>query len=132
VGEARIDADRTQIVQLFANLISNAVKYHKPGSAPVVRIGIVRGEGGAVDAIFVADQGIGFESRYANQIFEPFKRLHTRNEFPGTGIGLAICATVARRHGWRLEVESEPDKGSVFRIMPGTDCRIAHAEAAAE
>lgn len=132
VGDAAIDADRTQLIQLFANLISNAVKYHKPGTAPVVRIGIVPGEGGVVEAIVVADQGIGFEARYASQIFEPFKRLHTRNEFPGTGIGLAICATVARRHGWRIEVESEPDKGSTFRIMPGKDCRTAPVEAAAE
>lgn len=132
VGDACIDADRTQIVQLFTNLISNAVKYHKPGSAPVVRIGIVPGEGSTVESIVIADQGIGFDPRYAGQIFEPFKRLHTRNEFPGTGIGLAICATVARRHGWRIEVASEPDKGSTFRIMPGRDCRIAPAEVAAE
>jgi PAS domain S-box-containing protein len=103
--------ERGQLVQLFQNLLSNAIKYCRR-DAPRIRVSAQRG---ASEWIFeVADNGIGIEPQHLTRIFEVFKRLHTAQEYPGTGIGLAICQRIAVRHGGRIWVTSEPGRGSSF------------------
>jgi light-regulated signal transduction histidine kinase (bacteriophytochrome) len=106
-----VTGDRSQLVQLMQNLIGNGLKYHRDKS-PQVHVSAERkGE----EWIFsVRDNGIGIEPKYYERIFEIFKRLHDQSEYPGTGIGLAVCRRVANRHGGRIWVESEPGCGSVF------------------
>jgi PAS domain S-box-containing protein len=107
-------ADGTQLIQLFQNLIGNAIKYQKPG-VPRVHISAVRN--GAKQWTFsVKDNGLGIEPQYFEKIFGMFQRLHKREEFAGTGIGLAICKKIAERHGSTISVESEPGQGSTFRF----------------
>ena len=110
-----VQADPSQIGQLFLNLIGNALKYHQEGVAPVVNIQNQHSKNGKI-RIVVEDNGIGFDERYVDRIFKPFQRLHGRNEYEGTGIGLAICKKVVERHNGRLEVKSKPDEGSTFII----------------
>jgi PAS domain S-box-containing protein len=103
--------DRLQIYQVFQNLISNAIKF-RTESSPVIHISA---EQKGQDWIFsVSDNGIGISSEFFKRIFLIFQRLHSRNEYPGTGIGLAICKKIVERHGGRIWVESECGKGSVF------------------
>lgn len=106
-----VSGDRSQLVQLMHNLISNALKYH--GVAPP-RIDITARRDGGDWVFCVADNGIGIEARYHERIFEIFRRLHNQQEYPGTGIGLAVCRRVVHRHGGKIWVESEPGKGSRF------------------
>jgi signal transduction histidine kinase len=106
--------DEPQIRQLFQNLISNAIKFRREDVPPEVRIeGEVKGR---FAEISVSDNGIGFDPRYANRIFRVFERLHGRGEYPGTGIGLALCRKIAERHGGSIFVESTPGRGSVFTV----------------
>jgi PAS domain S-box-containing protein len=107
-------ADETQLIQLFQNLVSNAIKY-QPAGAPMVHIGAVRSD--KQRWVFsVQDNGLGIESQYFEKIFGMFQRLHGRGEFAGTGIGLAICKKIVERHGGTLSVESQIGKGSTFRF----------------
>jgi signal transduction histidine kinase len=106
--------DEPQIRQLFQNLISNAIKFRRGDVPPVVRIdGEITGR---FAEISVSDNGIGFDPRYATRIFRVFERLHGRGEYPGTGIGLALCRKIAERHGGSITVDSTPEKGSVFTV----------------
>lgn len=106
-----IMGDRSQLVQLLHNLINNAMKYH--GDAPPLIN--VSAERCADEWCFcVSDNGIGIEKKYQEIIFEVFRRLHTQQEYPGTGIGLAVCRRVAQHHGGKIWVESEPGQGSRF------------------
>lgn len=114
-------ADEGQMTQLFQNLIGNALKFR--GSAPpVIHVGVRRLE--KETRISVRDNGIGMEREYFDRIFVLFQRLHTRTEYPGTGIGLAICKKIVERHGGHISVESEIGKGSTFSFTipdPRTD-----------
>ena len=114
-----IQADELQMQQLFQNLISNALKFHKEDVKPSVRIYPEESGGSNSDGmvqIHVTDNGIGFEEQYLEKIFQPFQRLHSREEFPGSGIGLAICRKIVERHGGTLVAHSEPGEGSDFVI----------------
>jgi PAS domain S-box-containing protein len=106
-------ADSTQLAQVFQNLLSNAVKFR--GEAPCrVWVGATRQDG---EWLFsVRDHGIGLDPRHAQRIFVAFQRLHSRREYPGTGIGLALCKKIIERHGGRIWVESEPGKGAEFHF----------------
>ncbi len=113
VGELPVVmADEAQLVQVIANLIGNAVKYHRAGVPPEVRI-----EGrrvGPMVEFSVADNGIGIEPQYFDRIFEMFRRLHTHDQYEGTGIGLAVVKRIVERHGGQIRVESTPGEGSTF------------------
>ena len=106
-----INADSIQIAQVFQNLISNAIKFRSE-KPPEIRIS-ARQE--ADHWLFsVKDNGIGIDPKYSKRIFEVFKRLHKREEYPGTGIGLSICKKIVERHGGSIWVDSKPGKGSTF------------------
>ena len=107
-----LPVDRGQMVRLFQNLIGNAVKYRKPDHAPKVHIAAE--QKGADWVISIRDNGIGFDPKHASMIFEPFKRLHTADEYPGTGVGLAICRRIIQAQHGRIWAESQPGEGTTF------------------
>jgi len=116
-----ISADPLQMRQLFQNLIGNGLKFHRPDAPPVVRVSAfeVFNKGEAQPIAYelrFADEGIGFEEIYLERIFQVFQRLHGRNEYDGTGMGLAICRKIVERHSGRITATSEPGKGSTFTI----------------
>jgi signal transduction histidine kinase len=114
-GLPTVEADEVQMRQLFQNLISNALKFHKKDTPPVVSIkGKVNDSG--VCEIEVCDNGIGFDEQYAARIFKPFERLHGRSEYEGTGMGLAICRKIVKRHGGEITVKSRPNEGCEFSV----------------
>lgn len=124
----KIEAVPGQIRQLFQNLISNAIKFTRENVAPVIEIKseILRGESIAYSNlnpdkdycfITVKDNGIGFDEQYADKIFELFQRLHTRTEYQGTGIGLAVCKKIVEKHNGQIHVTSKPDEGTVFTLI---------------
>jgi light-regulated signal transduction histidine kinase (bacteriophytochrome) len=104
--------DISQLGQLFQNLIGNAIKYRSLDRPPKIHVS-AREE--FAEWIFsVGDNGIGIESQYFETIFGIFQQLHSREEYGGTGVGLAICRRIVERHRGRIWVESEPDKGATF------------------
>ena len=110
--------DEGQLVQLTQNLVANAIKFHGT-TAPEVHVDAHRGRGEW--DIVVSDNGIGIEPRHAERIFQIFRRLHPASEYPGTGIGLAICRKIVERHGGRIWVESNPGHGAAFHFtLPDT------------
>jgi signal transduction histidine kinase len=109
-----INADPLQMRQLLQNLISNALKFRRPEVSPVVTV--TAELSGENVKIVVSDNGIGFESRYNRRIFRVFERLHGRSEYPGTGIGLALCRKIAERHGGMIVADGEPGVGSTFTV----------------
>jgi signal transduction histidine kinase len=129
IGELPVvAADRMQMGQLLQNLVSNALKFHRDGVRPTVRISaeVVEGErprfpgesaNGRRCLIAVVDNGIGFEPKYAERIFSAFERLHGRSEYEGTGIGLSIARKIAWRHGGELTATSTPGEGSTFTLI---------------
>jgi len=106
-----VSVDRTQMSQVFQNLISNAIKF-RGENTPFIRIWATRKESEWVFS--VSDNGIGLDPSYSETIFEIFKRLHTKEEYPGTGIGLAISRRIIERHGGKIWVKSDIGKGSTF------------------
>jgi PAS domain S-box-containing protein len=110
-----LEVDSSQIQQLFQNLISNSLKYRREGVSPVVKIHSHSVNGNFIDIIF-EDNGIGFEEKYIEQIFEPFKRLHGTSEYEGTGIGLAICKKIVERHYGSITAKSIPEEGATFIV----------------
>lgn len=117
--------DRTQLASLFQNLIGNALKFRREGVAP--RIGVAARADGAFYEFTVQDNGIGIEQKHFERIFTIFQRLHGREQYPGTGIGLALCKRIVERHGGRIWLESTPGAGTVFHFT----LRAASSEGAA-
>jgi signal transduction histidine kinase len=122
-----IDADGTQMRQLIQNLVGNALKFHREGNPPIVRIrsnviseGVPRfsAEATASDrcVITVEDNGIGFDEKYAERVFTAFERLHNRSSYEGTGIGLSIARKIVWRHGGDITATSSPDHGATFTV----------------
>ena len=128
VGELpTIEAEGLQMEQLFQNLLANALKFHREGEPPVVKVtarcyAVQEAAAdedfpdGAFCRIFVEDDGIGFEEKYIDRIFDPFQRLHGRGQYEGTGMGLAICRKIVERHGGRITAESCPGEGATFIV----------------
>ena len=117
-----VPADPTQMRQLFQNLIVNALKF-RGAAPPVIRIGATAREQSHLPAtaragwqIIVADNGIGFDAKYAERIFQPFERLHGRDVYEGTGIGLALCRRIVQRHGGTITADATPGAGACFTI----------------
>jgi signal transduction histidine kinase len=107
-----LQVDLRQIGQLFQNLLSNAMKFRRPGVSPLIHISAVRDNS---DWLFsVSDNGIGIPADQRKRLFQLFQRLHGRSEYPGTGIGLALCKKIVESHGGRIWLESEPEKGCTF------------------
>jgi PAS domain S-box-containing protein len=109
-----VRGDATQLGQLLQNLIANAVKFRAPGRPPRVTLG-ARDDGSGL-RLWVADDGIGIAEAHQERIFKMFARLHGRDEYEGTGIGLALCRRIAERHGGRIWVEPGAAGGSVFHV----------------
>jgi light-regulated signal transduction histidine kinase (bacteriophytochrome) len=109
-----VKANEIQLTQLFQNLVGNAIKYQGPG---IPHIHISAAKNGAPKWIFsVQDDGLGIDPQFFERIFGMFQRLHKRDEFEGTGMGLAICKKIVERHGGKISVESAPGKGSTFHF----------------
>ena len=109
-----VTGDETQLSQLFGNLIDNAIKFRRAEETPNVHISAQRK--GNNWEFSVQDNGIGIDPQYFDRIFIIFQRLHSRETYEGTGIGLAICMRIVERHGGRIWVESEPGRGSLFHF----------------
>jgi PAS domain S-box-containing protein len=120
-----LTCDASQLVHVFQNLIGNALKFRQPGTRPVVNVSARRGDGAWV--ISVRDNGIGIEPRHQERIFQMFQRLHARSEYPGTGIGLALCKKIVERHGGRISVESQAGHGSSFSFSIPDAAPARHA-----
>jgi len=121
-----IDADPAQMRQLFQNLISNALKFQRPGAQPEVIIsakvldnadslpGAMPGQ--EICQVMIRDNGIGFDEQYLDRIFQVFQRLHSRSEYEGTGIGLAVCRKITDRHGGTISAKSAEGEGATFIV----------------
>jgi light-regulated signal transduction histidine kinase (bacteriophytochrome) len=108
-----VEGDRSQLIQLFQNLVGNAIKFH--GDAPPrVEVAAERVEDEKSWRFSVKDNGIGIDPEHHDRIFVIFQRLHTREHYQGTGIGLAVCRKIVERHGGKIRVESQDGRGSTF------------------
>ena len=110
-----IEADNTQMRQLFQNLISNALKFHNKAEPPKIEIDSMYNDSGYWK-ILIRDNGIGMKEEHIKRIFRPFERLHGSSEFPGTGMGLAICLKVVTRHHGKIMVKSSLGKGTLYTV----------------
>lgn len=122
-----VQADVVQLTQLFQNLVGNGIKYQN-GGTPKIHVSALRAGGQWMFS--VRDNGIGIDPQYFEKIFGMFQRLHGREEFAGTGIGLAICKKIVDRHGGDITVESQPGQGATFRFtLPacGSEAKSARA-----
>lgn len=113
-GMPMVEANAIELSRLFQNLVGNAIKYRSPARRPEIRIDVRRQD---PDWVFsVQDNGIGIEAPYFEKVFMVFQRLHSRDQYEGTGIGLAVCRKIVEQHGGRIWVASEPDQGSTFQF----------------
>jgi signal transduction histidine kinase len=109
-----VDGDPALLRQLFVNLLGNGLKFHREGVPPVVRVDARRA--GDEWEIAVADNGIGVDAEYAEKVFVIFQRLHARDRYPGTGIGLALAKKIAEFHGGRIRIEPTPGPGATIVV----------------
>lgn len=109
-----IEADPRQMHQLFHNLLSNALKFRRPGAPSIVKVACTMTSDTC--NIEVSDNGVGFDEKHADSIFGIFKRLHSRSEYEGTGVGLAICKKIAERHNGNIVASSPPGQGAIFNV----------------
>jgi signal transduction histidine kinase len=125
-----VRCDEIQIVQVLQNLVANAIKFRRNGVAPEIHIEAA--QQASEWRFAVRDNGIGIEQPYAERIFQVFQRLHARNEYPGTGIGLAICKKIVERHRGRIWVESTVGTGSTFYFTLPGDVEATEGDSTAE
>ena len=122
-----IDGDPTQMRQLIQNLVSNSLKFRKAGGEPIVKIRGQLLDGPSINGdrdssrenlvqLTVEDNGIGFDEKHIDRIFNVFQRLHGRGQYPGTGIGLAVCRKIVERHGGTITAMSKPGQGATFIV----------------
>lgn len=111
-----LEGDRVRIRQLFQNLISNSLKFHRENVAPKLKIKSSYDPKQEIHHIRVEDNGIGFEEKYLDRIFTPFERLHANDQYEGTGIGLAICRKAVEQHNGFITAESIPGEGATFIV----------------
>jgi PAS domain S-box-containing protein len=123
--------DRDRLGQLLANLVSNGLKYTR-SAHPRAEIGTVTQELGSWVTLFVRDNGIGIDPQFHSKVFQLFRRLHTRDEYEGTGAGLAICKKIVQAHGGRIWVESTPNEGATFFFTLKRAVALATAAAPAK
>jgi len=134
-----LNANPGQMQQLFYNIIDNAFKFSKKNEPPVITIKgehIQKNENNPDDGsgesglyqITVEDNGIGFDEKYAQRIFRVFQRLHARDEYSGTGIGLSVCKRIAERHGGSISAESSPGQGAKFVVTIPVNNLKEHSE----
>jgi light-regulated signal transduction histidine kinase (bacteriophytochrome) len=124
IGELPIiEADQNQMYELFRTLIQNAIKFRREGQPPVIKIYNELAKKNDIGKVIVnhcriviSDNGIGFDEKYANRIFGVFQRLHSRNKYQGTGMGLAIARRIAERHMGNITVKSQEGEGSTFTV----------------
>lgn len=109
-----VEADPTHMRQLFQNLIGNALKFHKPDQSPLVKVSAKSRSGWS--EIEVSDNGIGFDDKYTDRIFAVFQRLHGRDKYDGTGIGLAVCRKIVERYGGTITAKSRKGEGATFTV----------------
>ncbi len=117
-----LDCDPGLIKQVFQNLLANAVKFTRPRAQAVIEIGLQGDSGDSV--VFVRDNGVGFNMKYADKLFGIFQRLHRADEFEGTGVGLATVQRIIQKHGGRIWAEAELDKGATFYFTLGTSVLV--------
>ncbi|HLJ10877.1 MAG TPA: ATP-binding protein [Planctomycetaceae bacterium] len=113
--------DPALLKQVWMNLLSNALKYTSKRPAAVVEIGSTNGESSGQIAYFVRDNGVGFDMQYSAKLFGVFQRMHRAEDFPGTGVGLAIVKRIVERHGGRIWADAEPDRGATFSFTLEND-----------
>jgi len=118
-----VNGDRSQLMRVFQNLIANAIKFRKGDAPPSVHVSCERRDGRWRFA--VQDNGIGIDRKYFERIFLIFQRLHTRQEYPGTGLGLALCQRIVVRHGGEMWVESDVGQGTTFFFTIPTESVLA-------
>lgn len=121
-----IEADPTQMHQLFQNLITNALKFHRDDTPPTIHVSADTQD--STCQIRFIDNGIGFEVQYLDRIFKPFQRLHSRQEYEGSGMGLAICRRIVERHGGEITAVSTPGEGSTFIVTLPIDQMIGESD----
>ena len=109
-----IDGNAVQLMRVLQNLVANAIKYQPHGRRPVIHVGVE--DDGANWLFSVADNGLGIEKAFIEEVFDPFRRLHTWEAIKGTGLGLAVCRKIVENHGGRIWAESTPGKGSTFHF----------------
>ncbi|MFY9675930.1 MAG: ATP-binding protein [Terriglobales bacterium] len=112
-----VDCDPGLLKQVLQNLLSNALKFTRPRSHPVIEVGQIEAENGPV--VYIRDNGVGFNMKYADKLFGVFQRLHRQEDFDGTGVGLATVQRIVQKHGGRIWAEAELDKGATFYFTVG-------------
>lgn len=115
-----VQGDSLQIEEVITNLLTNAIKYRSPDEPLRIRITVEEEDNGGEVKVGVEDNGIGIDDKYQSKIFRPFTRLHRKDEYHGTGVGLALCKKIIERHEGEIWVESEPGEGSTFYFTLGT------------
>jgi PAS domain S-box-containing protein len=121
-----VNCDQSQLAQVFQNLIGNALKFRRPDTPPIVHVTAAAEDGHW--RFLVSDNGIGIDQKYFDRIFQMFQRLHGRDQYEGTGIGLALCRKIVERHGGRIFVDSEPGRGTTFSFtIPDAPAAAARA-----
>lgn len=119
-----VQADEGQLSRLLVNLIGNALKYRRPEVPP--RVHVTAQPEGSLWRFAVADNGVGIDARYHEQVFVPFQRLHAQDDIEGTGLGLAVSRKIVERHGGQLWLESVPGQGSTFFLtLPGAEREVS-------